>query len=205
MFVRTGTETAHLEVINNCDEKRTPYKVIGGGGNNIYYLTEEQVQSIMIIQKNTMSEMVFEDGNFIISSGALLFESVLFAFDKGYDISQLAGIPGAVGGAIYGNAGAYGLKIKDILHSCTIYDRTSIHSVSARSGYKARLSHFIFERRFMLWYPSYRNFQRPRYPRAIAVAGNVRWQKSSKFCNCAMRSCHRTRHRGQSSAAIDEP
>jgi UDP-N-acetylenolpyruvoylglucosamine reductase len=130
MFVRTGTETAHLKVINNCDEKQTPYKVIGGG-NNIYYLTEERVQSIMIIQKNTMSEMVFEDENFIISSGALLFEFVLFAFDKGYDISQLAGIPGAVGGAIYGNAGAYGLKIKDILHSCTVYDHTSIHSVSA--------------------------------------------------------------------------
>ena len=126
MFVRAGTETALLKAIHNCDEKGILYKVIGGG-NNIYFT--ERVQG-MIIQ-NTMSEMVFEDGNFIISSGALLFEFVLFAFDKGYDISQLAGIPGTVGGAIYGNAGAYGLEIKDILHSCTIFDRTSIHTLPA--------------------------------------------------------------------------
>ena len=64
----------------------------------------------------------------------LSFFSIFFCLcygHKGYDISHLAGMPGAVGGAIYGNAGAYGLKIKDILHSCTIYDRTSIHTVSA--------------------------------------------------------------------------
>ena len=36
MFVHAGTETAHLEAIHNCDEKRTPYKVIGEYAEKVY-------------------------------------------------------------------------------------------------------------------------------------------------------------------------
>jgi len=126
MFVNVSTQESLVHAINTCIENRVPYKVIGGG-NNVYFT--ERVQG-MIIQ-NTWSQMVIEDGSFVISSGALLFEFVLFAFDNGYDIFQLAGIPGTVGGAIYGNSGAYGLEIKDILHSCTILNRTEIETVPA--------------------------------------------------------------------------
>eukprot|EP01036_Dinobryon_divergens_P032574 gene32574-42191_t len=117
MFANASTEASLLHAINYCITKRIQYKVIGGG-NNVYFT--ETVQG-MIIQ-NTWRTMGCDDGKFIVSSGALLFEFVLFALDHGYDFSKLAGIPGTVGGVIYGNAGAYGLEMKDILQSCSVFD-----------------------------------------------------------------------------------
>ena len=38
---------------------------------------------------------------------------------------ELSGIPGSVGGAIYGNAGAFGREISDIITSVSIYDPVS--------------------------------------------------------------------------------
>jgi len=44
----------------------------------------------------------------------------------------LSGIPGTIGGALRMNAGAYGMEIKDILHSATAIDRAGkIHTVTA--------------------------------------------------------------------------
>ena len=126
MFVIASSESSLLQAISLCEQQRIQYKVIGGG-NNVYFT--ERVSG-MIIQ-NAWRAMDFDDGKFRVSSGALLFEFVLFASDHGYDISQLAGIPGTVGGAIYGNAGAYGLEIKDILQSCTVFDGTTIREVTA--------------------------------------------------------------------------
>ncbi len=47
---------------------------------------------------------------------AYLINSHLSGFE------ELSGIPGQIGGAIYGNAGAFGREISDIVVGCTVYD-----------------------------------------------------------------------------------
>lgn len=58
---------------------------------------------------------------------ALCGERYISLFKKMADLNislepKLSGIPGSIGGMIYGNAGAYGAEISDIFISATIYD-----------------------------------------------------------------------------------
>lgn len=59
----------------------------------------------------------------IVEAGTLLQRLVYYARENGYSgIEGLAGIPGTVGGAICGNAGAFGYEMKDVLVSVEIMD-----------------------------------------------------------------------------------
>lgn len=59
----------------------------------------------------------------LVEAGTLLQRLVNYAKEHGYTgIEGLAGIPGTVGGAIAGNAGAFGYEIKDVLASVEIID-----------------------------------------------------------------------------------
>lgn len=105
-----------VEIVQYCNNNLIPYKVIGGG-NNIYF--SEMYDGMIIF--NNYKEMYITDNNiFYVSSGTQLIDFVLFASLYGYDISELFGIPSTIGGAVYGNAGAYELEISDIIHECVI-------------------------------------------------------------------------------------
>ena len=59
-----------------------------------------------------------------VGPGVLLQKLLYYAKENGYaGIEGFAGIPGTVGGAIFGNSGAFGYEIKDILHSVELMDK----------------------------------------------------------------------------------
>ena len=95
--------------------KNMKYKIIGDG-NNIYF--SNYYNGIII--KNKYIE-IYEDNDYInVSSGYLLMDLVKYCANINMDISNIAGIPGTIGGAVFGNAGAYGLEMKDIIDSCIV-------------------------------------------------------------------------------------
>ncbi len=107
-------------LIEFCKFNNINYHILGGG-YNIYF---SEYYNGMII-KNNLQEITnycdFDNYSIInISSSFPLMYLVNYCADIQIDISSLAGIPGTIGGAIYGNAGAYGIEIKDILDSCYI-------------------------------------------------------------------------------------
>ncbi len=116
-------------LIQICKTHKINYKIIGSG-TNIYF---SDYYNGMIL-KNNLNNISHEflNNNFIninVYSGTKLMDFVYYCANLNIDISQLSGIPGTIGGAIYGNAGAYNLEIKDLLDNCTILDLDNEESV----------------------------------------------------------------------------
>lgn len=117
----TSVETEQ-QLINNIEAaivKKTPYLIIGGGSNLL--VSDQGFPGIVI--KNEMAGMNTFGNNIIVKSGQSLQSLIDFATEnKLAGLENLAGIPGTVGGAIYGNAGAYGQTISDHLISVKVFD-----------------------------------------------------------------------------------
>ncbi len=109
-----------ITLIEFCKFNNIKYNILGGG-YNIYF---SEYYNGMIIKNNLQEITNYSESNdytlISISSSLPLMDLVNYCADIQIDISSLAGIPGTIGGAIYGNAGAYGIEIKDILDSCYI-------------------------------------------------------------------------------------
>lgn len=95
------------------------YLVIGGGSNLL--VSDSGFDGTVI--KNEIRGIHNLRNDVIIKSGELLQDLVNFANDRGLSgLENLAGIPGTLGGAIYGNAGAYGQTISDHLKQVLVFD-----------------------------------------------------------------------------------
>ena len=68
---------------------------------------------------------------YLAASGVNLDKFVKYVSENNGDMSNLAGIPGSIGGAVVGNAGAYGSEIRDFLVSVNIInDENQIKTLS---------------------------------------------------------------------------
>ena len=101
-----------------------PYLIIGSGSN---LLVSDQGFNGVIL-KNEILGIEKNGNNLIVKSGTVLQDLVDFANENGLaGLETLAGIPGTVGGAIFGNAGAYGQTIVDCLESVRAIDPITYH------------------------------------------------------------------------------
>ncbi len=106
-------------VIKFCNENNIKFKVIGWGSNLLVGDDGFDGLILKIINKN----INFSDGIFHIGAGIMLRKFIEFAIEKEFIGHEfLAGIPGTIGGAIYGNAGGYGKDISNIVESVEIID-----------------------------------------------------------------------------------
>jgi UDP-N-acetylmuramate dehydrogenase len=99
--------------------------VIGGGTNLI--VADEGYRGLVL---RFRGECISADGvRVTVGSGAVLQDLVDFANGSGLKgLETLAGIPGWVGAAVYGNAGAYGHAIGERVARVRFFDGAAIHS-----------------------------------------------------------------------------
>ncbi len=105
--------------------RRVPFFPLGGGTNIL--VRDGGIEGTVISFRSLRKiETVKEDDENVylfVRAGALLQRLVNFSKENGYSgLEGLVGIPGTVGGAICGNAGAFGYEMKDILVSVEIMD-----------------------------------------------------------------------------------
>ncbi|OGW30956.1 MAG: UDP-N-acetylenolpyruvoylglucosamine reductase [Nitrospirae bacterium GWF2_44_13] len=114
-------DTVSLEnILAALNEERIPFVTVGGGTNIL--VKDGGIYGVVISLKNfRRSDIAKEEKDmvmFFAESGTPLQKLVSFSKENGYSgIEGLAGIPGSVGGAIAGNAGAFGYSIKNMLVS----------------------------------------------------------------------------------------
>jgi UDP-N-acetylmuramate dehydrogenase len=117
------------KVVVECKKNRLEYFVIGGGSDIL--ASDEGYDGMLIL--NNISYIRKEDENrFICGSGTILQDFINFVIGKGYaGLEKMSGIPGTVGGAIYGNAGAYGQTISDHIIKVIAFDgvKKKVYSV----------------------------------------------------------------------------
>lgn len=82
-------------------EKNVPMFVLGGGSNTIF--ADGTIEALVVQIKH--DEMTVETDRVTVGAGAYLATVIMKLADQGLDLSALTGIPGTIGGAIFGNAG----------------------------------------------------------------------------------------------------
>lgn len=107
-------------LIKYLNKEGIPWYVLGGGSNVI--LPDEDFDGA-IIKLDKLNRVVIDNDIIIAESGVSLGMFVNTLLDHGFvNYAHLMGIPGTLGGAIVGNAGAYNVSIFDYLISVSIID-----------------------------------------------------------------------------------
>jgi UDP-N-acetylmuramate dehydrogenase len=111
-----------ISAASKLSREKINYLVVGGGSNLL--VSDEGFPGTIVLNKTTGIKK--EGDSLTVKSGTLLQELVDFANSSGLKgLEKLAGIPGTVGGAVYGNAGAYGQTISDYITQVRCHDPAS--------------------------------------------------------------------------------
>ncbi len=122
--------------------KGVPYVLLAGGSNVL--VPDEGLEALVIHIASTkwkMSSNILE-----ADAGCILLELITRTNALGYGgWEKLAGIPGTLGGAVRGNAGAFGSEIKDFVTSIRALNAHSLDSrefTPDECGFAYRTSYF---------------------------------------------------------------
>jgi len=102
-------------------KNKISYRVLGGGANVL--VPDDDLKGLVIINKT--KDIIYDEENVrvICSSGVILKDFVRELALKGWaGLESIGNIPGTVGGAIVGNAGAYGRSISEEVEWISIVD-----------------------------------------------------------------------------------
>jgi UDP-N-acetylmuramate dehydrogenase len=100
-----------------------PSVLIGGGSNLV--ASDEGFDGLVI--RYTANQLHLDGNRIEVESGAILQDLVNASMDAGLaGLHTMTGIPGWVGGAVYGNAGAYGHSIHEFVESVKYFDGTRV-------------------------------------------------------------------------------
>ena len=143
ILVDAGTQAAFMEAIRISRESGLDCVVIGGGSNLI--VADEGFRGVVLKFSGAGIEV---DGTRVrVEAGAVLQNLVDFTVDRSLQgLETMTGIPGWTGGAVYGNAGAYGHSISERVEHVGYFDGTAIQRIdNAACEFQYRES--IFKRR----------------------------------------------------------
>jgi len=190
------------EAIDIAKELQKPYFILGNGSNLL--VSDDGFDGLVIKIKN--SEIKINDlGDFFeitVDAGVLLSQLLAKTLEIGAQgLEWATGIPGAIGGSIYGNAGAYGQSIGEAVEKVIALDPNTLktkefqkeecnfsyrHSIFKRNGLiilsaqlKLKKGDSETSRKIILNYIEQRKNKIPNYPSAGCVFKNIPLEKDS--------------------------
>jgi len=128
IYAETDSVEAFVEALATSRASGVPFVVIGGGTN----LIASDAGFPGIVLRFTARSIRREGNRVMADAGAELLEVVDFAVAGGLKgIETLAGIPGSLGAAIYGNAGAYGHSMSEVAETVRFFDGERVRVFAA--------------------------------------------------------------------------
>lgn len=118
-FVEVKNEKEIIEAIKWAKENKIPFFILGKGSNVLF--SDQGFRGLVI--KIANSKFKIQNSKIVASAGCQLQKLVKKSIEKGLGGLEFAiGIPGTLGGAIWGNAGAFGWEMKDVVEKVKIID-----------------------------------------------------------------------------------
>ncbi len=121
-FIVAKSKKDLIKAIKTAKQLKLPFFILGGGSNILF---SDKGYKGMVIEnrslkfgiKNPSSKTIYAE------SGAKLSNLVKLSIENSLTGLEWAiGIPGTIGGAIRGNAGAFGKSIKDVVEDVEVFD-----------------------------------------------------------------------------------
>ena len=141
LFETSNTES-FIKALQIVRTSKLPHVVAGGGTNLI--VADAGFRGVVLKLTNTALR---SEGNSVFAdSGLVLQRLVDFTVAGGLQgLETMTGIPGLVGGAIYGNAGAYGHSLMERVSTVCFFDGLTVREID-NAGCEFRYRDSIFKR-----------------------------------------------------------
>lgn len=175
LVAKSGADLANA--VRWARRQRLPWYVIGEGSNLV--VRDKGFRGLVI--QNKIDKFLRRGNEVTLGSGNNLLKTILKLNRLGLaGMEKMAGIPGTVGGAIYGCAGAYGQEIKDCLVGVRFFDGKKFRNFSKkqcqfayrRSIFKKNKNLTITQARFR-----FRVGERAKLQKISGEIIKLRWQK----------------------------
>ncbi|NOT35333.1 MAG: UDP-N-acetylmuramate dehydrogenase [Candidatus Eisenbacteria bacterium] len=116
-FVAARTSDQLVDALRVAHETATPVFLLGGGSNLL--VSDDGFRGLVV--RNAIDSVEFDGTAALVGGGKDFLELILMCRDRSFaGLEFAAGIPGSIGGALYGNAGCYGKDIGSYTLECTI-------------------------------------------------------------------------------------
>lgn len=125
-----------------------PFYLIGAGTNMLF--DDRGFRGLILKNEARGISRPPGEGRVTALSGTPLSDLVTFALDEGLEgLEFAAGIPGTVGGAVFGNAGAWGLSIGQLLEAALILDEEGRETRFGKDSFEFGYRHSSLKRRHL--------------------------------------------------------
>ncbi len=122
-FFRAKNKENLVKAMKLAKKYSLPFFVLGGGSNIL--VSDKKYEGLIIKAEN--SKCFMKKNLMYCESGLPLSQAVKKAAEAGFSgLEWAAGIPGTIGGAIRGNAGAFGNSMKKIVKEVETFDNKEI-------------------------------------------------------------------------------
>ncbi len=147
VLIDVPAESALAAVLGELRESGSRVSLIGGGTNLI--VSDDGFPGAVLRYTASCIESSGKCSGLTVhvESGAILQDLVDFTISSGLrGLETMTGIPGWTGGAVYGNAGAYGHSIQERIEAVRFFDGSCFHEIS-NSACEFAYRESIFKRR----------------------------------------------------------
>src|ERR1017187_4027092 len=142
IYAETESVESFIQALAVARASGRDYMVMGGGTNLI--VSDLGFRGIML---RFVARRILAAGDRVqCDAGAVLQDLVDFSIERGLQgLETLAGIPGSVGAAVYGNAGAYGHSISERVRQVRFFDGERVR-VCDNAGCEFHYRESVFKR-----------------------------------------------------------
>lgn len=150
MYVAPVSYEATLALITLLAQEHTPYMVLGGGSNILF--SDAGYRGVVIQLAQAAKHCVITDNRIVVGAGVSIQHVIQETVAHGLSgFEPLCGIPGTVGGALYGNAGVPDTDIARYLEYITLINKDGVGEKKDASELEMNYRQSALETLGMVW------------------------------------------------------